>query len=325
MTMYVSQEKAARLSSGSVAAEIGSVQPSGGWVMGVELAWGRLRRWWLRTFRPKYVADMLARRRGQCVRCPHDIIDQRDRKFFRNVCGFTFAGDEPSSRCLPLAEYGRGEVLLFGGGLIALAGILALVTPWASLPPILLALGVVLFFRDPPRQSPATPGAIVAPADGLVTHVENLAEAGVWDGPAVRISIYLSLFDVHINRVPERVRVIEVRYLPGRFRNTWDPRSAQDNEQFWTLFQGEDPPHPLLLVKQIAGPLVSRVVCTARPGEVLPRGTRMGMVKFGSRTDLYLSPSAALSVAVRPGDRVRAGLSIMARYESQTRELERAQ
>jgi len=180
-------------------------------------------------------------------------------------------------------------------------------------PPALLTGFVLWFFRDPHRTIPAGPGTLVSPADGIVTHLEELLEAGLWDGPAVKISIYLSLFNVHLNRVPERARVLEVRHLPGRHLSTRDPRSAEVNEQCRTLWECLDPPRLRFLVKQIAGPLVSCIVHNVRPGAVLPRGARFGMIKFGSRTELYMPRHPGLCLLVRPGDRVRAGTSIVAR------------
>jgi phosphatidylserine decarboxylase len=218
---------------------------------------------------------------------------------------------------VPLSPLGWREVLVYGGGLALLAAALAPLSLCAALPPALLAAAAFWFFRDPDRRAPDEPGAVVAPADGLVTHVEELAEADVWAGPAVKVSIYLSLADVHVNRVPESARVLELRHRPGRHRRTWDPASARDNEQVWTLLEGTAPPYPRLLVKQVAGPLVSRVVNTARPGAVLARGQRLGLIAFGSRAELYLSPHPSLHVLARPGDRVRAGVSVVARYAQQ--------
>jgi len=267
--------------------DVWCVQPGGGWVAALERAWGRLRRWWLRTFRPMYVARLRGLRRGECPDCPHDVVDERDLKYYRNVCGYHFdPGDLPRRWCdiPPIAAAGRA------------------------------ALFVAWFFRDPPRATPAAPGAVVAPADGVITDVEELADCPYWDGPAVKVGIYLSLFDVHVNRAPETARVIEVRYARGRFLDSGGPRAAHENENCCTLFEVEAPPHPLLLVRQIAGAFARRIVCAARPGEVLARGERLGMIKFGSRTELYLTRLPGLSVTVRPGDRVRAGSSVVARY-----------
>jgi phosphatidylserine decarboxylase len=313
----LTRESSSRLAPKALPANVRSAQPGGGWVVALELAWGRLRRRWLRLTRPGYVARMRASRRGECPDCPHDVIDDRDLKFFRNVCGYHFAPADVPRRWrdrLPLARMGRAEVLLFGGGLSVLAAAAALLTPFAAVPPALLALFAVLFFRDPPRRIPDAPGAVVSPADGVVTDVEELDEVPFWDGPAVKVGIYLSVFDVHLNRVPETARVIEVCYSPGRFLDTRRPAAARVNEQCWTLFEREAAPHHLFAVKQIAGTFARRIVCEARPGEVLARGERFGMIKFGSRTELYLEKAPALRVAVRPGDRVRGGSSVLAQY-----------
>src|SRR5262249_7619913 len=124
--MLATQHFSTRLDSKPLAANIGCAQPGGGWVVYLELAWGRLRRRWLRLLRPGYVARMRAARRGDCPGCPHDVIDDRDLKFFRNVCGYHFA-DVPRRWLdrLPLARMGRGEVLIFGGGLSLLAVVAA--------------------------------------------------------------------------------------------------------------------------------------------------------------------------------------------------------
>jgi phosphatidylserine decarboxylase len=208
---------------------------------------------------------------------------------------------------------GLGEILLYGGSLAVIAAGLAIWWPWAAVLPALLACFVVWFFRDPHREIPTGSGFFVSPADGVVTHVEELSESDVWDGPTVKISIYLSLFSVHLNRLPERACVLEVRHLPGRHLRTRNPRSAEVNEQCRTLWERVDPPCLRFLIKQVAGPLVSSIVCKVHSGAVLSRGARFGMIKFGSRTELYLPRHPGLILTVRPGDRVRAGTSIVAR------------
>jgi phosphatidylserine decarboxylase len=315
--MLATRDVSTRLAPKPLPANIHCAQPGGGWVVGVELAWGRLRRKLLRLLWPGYVARMLAARRGSCPDCPHDVIDDRDLKFFRNVCGYYFAATDVPRRwldSLPIARMGRGEVLLFGVGLALLAGAAAILTPYAAVPPLLLAVFVVLFFRDPHRRIPVTAGAIMSPADGIVTDVDTLDEVPFWDGPAVKIGIYLSVFNVHLNRVPERARVIEVCYGRGKFLDTRRPAAARVNEHCWTLFECEAPPHHPFVVKQIAGTFARRIVCEARPGAVLARGQRFGMIKFGSRTELYLAKAPDLVVTVRPGDRVRGGSSVLAKY-----------
>jgi phosphatidylserine decarboxylase len=219
---------------------------------------------------------------------------------------------------LPIASPGWRETIFLGGGLAALAVVLAWFSLWVSVLPGMLGLFVVWFFRDPSRRVPTTPGAVVSPADGVITDVEELADSGVGLDPAIKIGIYLSVFNVHVNRVPIAARVLEVRYCPGLLLNTRRPDAAWVNEQCWTLLEGTEPPHPRLLVKQVAGTFARRIVCAVRPGEVYARGERFGMIKFGSRTELYLSKAPGLRILARPGDKVRGGSSILARYEFQS-------
>src|SRR4051794_7280557 len=123
-------------------APIWCTQPGGGWIVHLELAWGSLRRWYLRKFRPGYVRRTLALRRGDCPNCPHEVIDSRDLKYFGNVCGYSFRPKDDRFRWrdrLPIARPGWAEVVVFGGGLLLLAIAAGLVWPWAALPPLLLA------------------------------------------------------------------------------------------------------------------------------------------------------------------------------------------
>jgi phosphatidylserine decarboxylase len=259
---------------------------------------------------------MNALRRGECPGCPHDVIDSRDLKFCRNVCGYWF--DRTADRFawrdrLPVARPGWVEVVLFGGGAVLAAAALALWSPWAAIPPAAAALFVFAFFRDPPRRIPAGPNLVVSPADGRVTDVTPVGWLDEFGGPAVRVGIYLSIFNVHVNRCPEAARVIGVEYRPGRFLDVRRPTAPEENERFSTLFETEAAPHRLLLVRQIAGAFASRVVNEARPGRVLARGAKFGMIKFGSRTELYL-PAGAVEVLVSAGDRVRGGATAVARF-----------
>jgi phosphatidylserine decarboxylase len=296
---------------------VSGAQPGGGWALRLELGWGRLRRWRLRAFRPGYVARMRSLRRGECPACPHDVIDSRDLKFHGNVCGHWFAAaDDPFAwrGRLPVARWGWAELLLCGGGAAVLTVLLLFVFPWAAFAPAVAAAFVAAFFRDPPRTAPADPGTVVSPADGTVTDVTRVDRLDEFDGPAVRVGIYLSVFNVHVNRCPETARVVAVRYRPGCFLNALQPAAADVNEQFSTLLECDTPPHRLILVRQIAGAFASRVVNVARPAQVLGRGDKIGMIKFGSRTELYLEDVAELQVLVRPGDAVRGGSSVVARY-----------
>jgi phosphatidylserine decarboxylase len=191
---------------------------------------------------------------------------------------------------------------------LALFGVAVLVawltSPAWSIPALVLAAFFLWFFRDPQRLIPATAGAVVSPADGKVTDVSVVQ---LEDGPRRRISIFLSVFDVHVNRSPIAGVIREVRYQRGQFRNAMGAASAQHNEQNIVTVEGEG---QKLLFKQIAGVLARRIVFTKKIGDRVERGERVGMIKFGSRTDILLEAGA--DVRVKVGDRVKGGSSVLA-------------
>ena len=169
-------------------------------------------------------------------------------------------------------------------------------------PATLLGL-VVYFFRDPPRGVPTDAGLILSPADGKIAEITRLDRNEVTGGPAVRIGIFLSIFNVHINRAPMESRVIELRYCPGEFLNALRPESAWRNENTWIGLEEESPPHRRLVVRQISGQYARRIVCNLRPGEVVARGHKFGMIKLGSRTELILPDSEDLTIEVKVGQK----------------------
>lgn len=311
-----------RLSPEPLPENIRSVQPGGGVCYSIELAWGRWRRWFLRTFRPAYVARMAEKRRGSDQGAPHELLDPRDLKFCRNLC--TANWDDADDRFrwrerIPFARWGLAELQLMGCPLLALTlSAAAVYWPLAITPGILLGL-VVWFFRDPPRRTPQAPGLLISPADGTIAEVVDLEHDEFIGGPAVRIGIFLSIFNVHINRSPLRSRVIRLKYSPGLFLNAMRPDSAIRNENLWIGLEEEAPPHRRFVVRQIAGLFARRIVCNLRPGEVIERGHKFGMIKLGSRTELILPREEGLSIEVKVGDKVRAGSSVMARYEGSAR------
>ena len=189
-----------------------------------------------------------------------------------------------------------------------------IVVGWAARPawavlPLLLALFFLWFFRDPERAIPETPGAVVSPADGKVTDVSWVTTAGE---KQVSISIFLSVFDVHVNRSPIAGIVCDVRYQKGKFLNAMNQASAEENEQNIVRVDGDG---QVVIFKQIAGLLARRIVFHPKVGDRLERGQRVGLIKFGSRTDILLSSTAALQVKV--GDRVRGGSSVLAYLQPQ--------
>ncbi|MCG2682412.1 MAG: phosphatidylserine decarboxylase [Planctomycetales bacterium] len=295
-----------------------SVQPGGGVCYRIELAWGRWRRWWLKRFRPGYVRRMAALRRGEADGAPHEILDPRDLKYCRNRCRCDWdPADDPfrRRRRLWFTHWGMAEMQLMGWPLLAIAVALA-VTParYLAAVPLIVLCWLVSFFRDPPRRIPTGPGLMVAPADGKVVDITRLEHDEFIGGPAVRIGIFLSIFNVHINRTPAESRAIELRYSPGEFLNALNPQSAERNENTWIGLEEESPPRRRMIVRQISGAIARRIVCDLRPGEVLTRGQRFGMIKLGSRTELILADDGDLTVEVQLGRRVRAGKTVMARY-----------
>lgn len=313
----VAQGGIQRVGPGVLPANLTSVQPGGGTIMRLELLWGQVRRWYLRKFRSRYVARMQGLRKGECPDCPHNILDPRDLKYFRNVCGFSFPpqADRFSWRGrLGVARVGLAEIVVFAGLLIAAALLCLRWFPSAAVLPAVLGIFVVAFFRDPDRQVPHHPGLVVSPADGKVDDIEELEYCEPLGGPAVKVGIFLSVFNVHVNRVPESCRVIELKYMRGSFGNAARRASAVRNEQLWMLLEQQRPPYRRMLVKQIAGAAARRIVCEARPGEVLSRGQRFGMIKFGSRMELYLPREDRLCVEVKRKESVRGGSSVIACY-----------
>ena len=195
-------------------------------------------------------------------------------------------------------------VLLGAAGLLAwLAGLL-----WAS-PAVLLAAFFLWFFRDPERIVPPAPNAVVSPADGKVTDLSPLTVDGI---SRTRISIFLNVFDVHVNRSPIAGVIRDVRYQRGKFLNAMNPASADHNEQNTVTVEGEG--HTVVF-KQIAGLLARRIVFNRRTGDRVERGERIGLIKFGSRVDVLLEASASPQIKI--GDRVKGGASVLAYLRSE--------
>ena len=297
-----------------------SVQPGGGVCLQIELAWGRLRRRVLRLFRPGYVRTMQSLRQGECPNCPHDIIDPRDLKFCRNVCGYWFRSEDDRFAWrgrLGLARQGLAEVICFSllfaalTALSLLAGGLLHSLFFAALIVVLPLWAFVLsFFRDPNRSIPAAPGALVSPADGKVTHIDEVESADFSAGRALRVSIFLSVFNVHVNRSPRRSRVTNVRYFPGEFLDARHGECAVRNEQLWIDLEDADTGQPMQ-VKQISGAIARRIVCWLKPGDRLAAGERFGMIKFGSRTEVLLPTGVGYELKIKVGDMVRGGSTVL--------------
>ncbi|HEX6802585.1 MAG TPA: phosphatidylserine decarboxylase [Terriglobales bacterium] len=188
-----------------------------------------------------------------------------------------------------------------------------LTAPLWALIPVVLGAFFLWFFRDPERVIPPEPGAVVSPADGKVTDVASVTVDGE---KRKRISIFLSVFDVHVNRSPVAGVIRGAHYQAGKFLNAMNPACAECNEQNTITIEGQG---HTLIVKQIAGILARRIVFTKQIGDAVQRGERIGLIKFGSRTDVLLEPKA--EVRVKVGDRVKGGLSILAFLNAQPQDL----
>ncbi len=171
-------------------------------------------------------------------------------------------------------------------------------------PVLLLGFFFLWFFRDPERQIPQTAGALVSPADGKITDISRVNIAGT---PHTRISIFLSVFDVHVNRSPIASLIRDVRYQRGKFLDARNPACAEQNEQNIVTVEGEG---QTVVFKQIAGLLARRIVFRPKIGDQVARGQRIGLIKFGSRVDVLFTPEATVQVKV--GDRVKGGSSVLA-------------
>lgn len=197
-------------------------------------------------------------------------------------------------------------------GAAALAAPLAIWDRRLAWPPLLLAGALAAFFRDPRRGTPRDPDCVYAAADGFVLAVDEVDEGWFLRGAAVRIVTFLTLFDVHVNRSPVAGSLRATRYIPGGYAAAMSRAGSEGNERQLLAIAGERGP---VVVAQVAGLLARRIVRWVEPGASLRAGQKLGMIKFGSRTDV-LVPLGQARVLVAPGDRVRAGITPIARYGS---------
>ena len=195
-----------------------------------------------------------------------------------------------------LAGLGMGVTL---GG--AWWGVVAVWTP--------VTVWVAAFFRDPARSGPRGSHLVIAPADGVIVDVSEVEEPEVIGGPATRVSVFMNVFNVHVNRHPVSGTIVERRYHPGRFFNATLDKASEHNER---MSLGIESPIGTVLVRQIAGLVARRIVTDPRVGDAVHQGDRLGLIRFGSRVDTFLPPGGR--VTVQKGDRTRAGVTCIAEY-----------
>lgn len=297
-----------------------TIQPGGGVVMSMELAWGRVRRRLLRMFRPGYVKAMASKRQGERGSLPFEPVDPRDLKFYQNQ--ETYWWDPSDDRFkwrdeLPFVRAGLAELIVLGGGFLLLALLGFLIWPPLVVPPLIVAGLVAWFFRNPQREAPSLPGTVVSPADGKLVQIDTIEDPEL--GTCIQFGIFLSIFNVHANRASLPGRVIAVRYRPGKFLNALRPESARENENLDIVLvetvdeQTEQEPRKFR-IRQITGQFARRIVCWVRPGSILERGQMYGMIKLGSRTELIIPSEDALEITAKIGDTIRAGSTTLATY-----------
>ncbi|MGD0464384.1 MAG: phosphatidylserine decarboxylase [Tepidisphaeraceae bacterium] len=214
---------------------------------------------------------------------------------------------------IPLTRHGWREMLIGSLILIVAAWGLGLIYWPLALIMAPFLIWLFAFFRDPNRLSPVEPNAVVSPADGKVSDITEIEHDELIEGPAVRVGIFLSVFNVHVNRCPCDGRVTAIEYKAGKFINAMKHGEASDQNESNTIVLAEPTgTRTIVVVKQIVGMIARRIVCTVSKGELVERGERIGMIKFGSRTELTIAKWLEPKILVEIGQRVRGAADVIA-------------
>jgi len=195
---------------------------------------------------------------------------------------------------------------------VALTAVVHILMPPASVIPLILLVLIVFFFRDPERKSPHLPNALISPADGRIIEVKEVFEEKFLHDVSQKVSIFMSLLDVHVVRSPVHGKVGHLSYKKGKFRPAFHKLASQENE---SKFIGIYNSHTKLLMTEVAGVLARRIVCYLKKDDTLRQGQRVGLIKFGSRVDIFVPTS--VEITVRKGQKVRAGETIIGRLKTE--------
>jgi len=197
-------------------------------------------------------------------------------------------------------------------GMLLSAAALLLDAWWLLFVTVPLTLALLAFFRDPERRTPTQRGVMVAPAHGRVSSVHEVEHYEPLGGPATCVRIFLSVFDVHINYSPYHTAIRSITHKDGAHTNALNPDSAEDNESNLLILDHPTRGYPMAAVRQVAGMIARTIVCSVEEGQVLQRGQRIGLIKLGSTTELYIAQDLAPQVQVRQGQKVVGGVTVLA-------------
>jgi phosphatidylserine decarboxylase len=210
----------------------------------------------------------------------------------------------------PFAEYGSKELSFFGMFLFVMIILSIFFYPLAAIPLSIFLLFVLYFFRDPNRDIPDGEANLLSPADGRIIAITHEQEDNYLKCKALKIAIFMSVFSVHVNRISFGGKVEFIKHVPGKFLDARDPKSSERNEHNLMGILAEDG-KTRLMIKQVAGKVARRIVCDCTIGQDVKRGNRFGMIKFGSRLEVYMPEDANFEIAVKEGDMVSAGTTVL--------------
>ena len=210
-----------------------------------------------------------------------------------------------------------GLLLTIASGIMGLWWLVLLILP--------VTAALLAFFRDPNRKTPSQRGAMIAPADGRISSIHDVEHFEPFNGPATCIRIFLSVLDVHINRSPCHGQVTRITHKPGDHKNALNPTSAETNESNLIVLVHPIKGHPLAAVRQVSGLLARTITCGVHEGDVVQRGQRIGMIKLGSTTELYLPADLQPKPTIAQGQKVYAGLTVLATVVSKDQPEPKAQ
>lgn len=212
-----------------------------------------------------------------------------------------------------LSSYAKNEWLTIIAVGLCVGASLVLLGHWPGAVGVGVAtLAVLTFFRDPDRRVPSPRNIVVAPADGKISSIHDVEHFPPFDGPAVCVRVFMSVFDVHVNRCACHGKVASITHQPGNHGNTLNPESIEDNESMTTVFVHPVKNHPVAAIRQVAGLLARTIHNGLREEQVVQRGQRMGIIKLGSTSELYLPLTLRPEVKVKQGQKVLAGMTILA-------------